>query len=373
VKIRSSILICLAVAWSVSALPGPARAQPLHAAVSTRVDPCVPIDPDLFERLLAIELDVAPRGPGAVPPERSASVDVRCAGGLVSFTIEDELTGRSTRRRVDLRRVDPSARTRLLALTVAELLLASWFEVRLPKRERPAPHDPEPEPKSEAPWEPTPEPEPEPDSESAPRSEAKTPGDAGEQPEQQVEAEPELSDARALQLGAAGCALAFTSVFRLLPCAELRLTQPVAPTFALQFGLQVAYGSLSGRIEARAAEVRLLSASLQLALLYVARLGRTEVVAGPGGRIGLGHLAGVDPPDRSIVGEQTFAPWAGPLLAAGLRYRVSSQLSISLLFEAGLLALYMRALGPNDSVVTEPRGAWISASLGIDWSLSSAR
>jgi hypothetical protein len=304
------------------------------------VDPCVPIDRARFRQLLALELDLDESA-----SESAATISLTCEDGQIELTLDDALTRKRMLRRVDLRPVDPSAHTRLLALTVAEFVLASWLELRLgePRKRKLEPVGPPPAPELEQ--------------------------RASRAVEAHAPAPPPL-----LQLGAAAEWLAFSSAFALIPCLSLRLNVPLSAALVLRAGAQLGRARLDGELVGAAGrqpvQVRTTIGSLLLALLYRARFGALELTGGIGVRGGVAYLEGLPPRrDVSVGADQSLGPWGGPLLSAGMGYHLGEHVILGLTLEAGAVALRTRAVGPDPAArtVLELRDMWGSAALGLDW------
>ncbi len=79
------------------------------------------------ERITRVELH-------ASPPERDAptSIAVACDADDAELRVDDPLTGKRVARTVSLAGVAASARARLLALAIAELVRSSWMELAAP-------------------------------------------------------------------------------------------------------------------------------------------------------------------------------------------------------------------------------------------------
>jgi len=455
------------------------HAEPIPLALPIEVDPCVPIDIPSFERQLAIELEAAPQASDLARAEASARVALGCSGEQIAVHVSDSRARRTWRRRIDLRGVDARTHTRLLALSVAELLLASWLELRIDaetrskRRERASSRSPShahkertraPAQSDAGPVRGSPARGPEvPSAESIPASppgerassdrssptmreplpvraapapsRAQGPGPAPSQPSaagdpalgrvseatpspsaaapgtneplratedparppqdpaaaaqaaaidelepetlDEPEAEPhgesvalEPAAARprpALQLGAAGQLLSFTSALSAVPGGELHVIVPLSAAWALRGGAQGGYGSLPGQLATESTSVRITTASLALSLGWVARSGGFELSLAAGVRAGLVHLAGTPTP-AGVPTARDWAPWAGPLIAPAVSYALSARLRLALGLEAGLLAVRVRAtaLTPDERVVSELHGPWLLLNLGLD-------
>jgi hypothetical protein len=79
------------------------------------------------QRIAAIELRatlVEPTLDGA-----TTQITATCGPSLVDLRVDDPTTGKSVERQVALEQAAPNARPRLLALAIAELVVASWSEL----------------------------------------------------------------------------------------------------------------------------------------------------------------------------------------------------------------------------------------------------
>ena len=101
-----------------------------HPPVSLAIDACVPADADEVRRVLALELKGAllPRGSSE---DDATQVTVGCEGELVKLVVNDALTTKTLSRPLELARKDQRVRARLLALSIVELVVASWSELVL--------------------------------------------------------------------------------------------------------------------------------------------------------------------------------------------------------------------------------------------------
>ncbi len=101
-----------------------------HPPVSLDIERCVPADAEEVRRLVALELrgDLVPSGE---PAPSATRVMVGCEQGLTSMWVDDALTGKQLQRTLHLAESDQRARDRLLALSIVELVVASWTELIL--------------------------------------------------------------------------------------------------------------------------------------------------------------------------------------------------------------------------------------------------
>jgi hypothetical protein len=332
--------VLLLLLAAVRALPARAYAEGLH--VETQVDPCVPLDADKFASLLDLELGAEPVDAAA---ETAARISLSCSETLILLSVEDAVTRKVVTRLVSLSSVDPSARARLMALTAAELVLASWMEVRMEPRPVIPPAGPPPAPAL-----------------TERVNEVVTPVVKGAAPP--------------LRLGASATASTFLSALAPIFGLSLHLTAPFSSTWAWNLSLLGGRGSLDGKIGERSASVSVAvtTAALAWSLRYTHTLAGVDVWLGAAALVGVAHLTGAVPAAGSLMGTPAFAPWAGPALQLAAAYPVSQQLRVLLQLEGGLLLLGTRALvrmGSADKplVVTELRGGWLTAQLGIDYAL----
>ena len=385
--------------------------------MQVEVDPCVAVDSASFQRQLAIELEAAAQARHLVRAQNRLRIALGCVDDQVSVAITDSFARRTWRRKVELQGVDARTQTRLLALSVAELLLASRLELHMdamqPTRREARRHAQPSERAREVGPAPVPDQAPlqserledtdeaaGPDSAIAPQPYLPAPSTsppraasgqdekasprpgAGEseheyehEHEHEHEQEPEPSEPERvlpvpfLQLGAAGNVLAFSSSFTLLPGGELHVGVPLSASWALRGAAQAGHGRLQGSVSTSRGQldspVRITTGSLALSLHALTRTGNLELSLGAGVRVGLARLVG-EPTDVQQESVRSYAPWAGPLLSPTLRYRFSAVVPASVSFEAGLMAVRVRALGPRNTLVTELHGLWMLLSLGLD-------
>jgi hypothetical protein len=78
----------------------------------------------------------------APPDAATTRVVATCDGGLADLSVLDPTTGKSVERRVALAQAAPTARARLLALAIAELVAASWSELESNPRPEAPPAEP---------------------------------------------------------------------------------------------------------------------------------------------------------------------------------------------------------------------------------------
>lgn len=81
-----------------------------------------------MRRIVGIELAVEPVDVDTLGTTR---VRASCTRDATLLEVDDGVTGKLTSRRIDLEGTARVARSRLLALAIAELVSASWAELRL--------------------------------------------------------------------------------------------------------------------------------------------------------------------------------------------------------------------------------------------------
>lgn len=339
---RHRVLLCLgACTWLIALLlPLGAAAQTVTGAarVTTMVDACVPIDIEQFHRLLAIELGTSIQySPDAAQAPDGATVRVSCGANAIDLSLSDSVTRKSMTRSVELPQVEIAARTRLLALTVAEFVVASWVELQL----------------AQPPIEPV-----------GPRVAPEVTQRATQAARQRLPVAPPAAVEVRWLLGASGDLLLFSG--GLLP--QLSLHAELRPLPALSVG--VAFGVAHGSWDARwpsvsVGKAQLTSSSGRAGLAYVTGLGPVELQLGAGARLGLVHMAGWSS-QIGVVAVELYAPWGGPVLQASaslhfLGFRAGVEL------EGGYVTLPVQALINKAAVVAELRGLFGGVSLRLGW------
>lgn len=324
--------------------PPRAAAQTVTGAarVTTVVDACVPIDIEQFHRVLAIELGTSIQySAGAAKAPDAATIHVSCSSAGITLQLSDSVTRKSMSRAVELPQVEVAARTRLLALTVAEFVVASWVELQLAK------------PPIEPVGPPVP---PEMSREASQVASRHLP-----------EAEPTPSEPTGVRwlVGASAEPILFSSGGGLMP--QLSLHTEMRPGGALAVGLS--FGVAHGEWDLASAGIATASAQLtassgRLSLAYVTPLGPLELLFGAGARLGLVHMAGRT--NRlNLVAVELYAPWGGPILQLSAAWDLG-HLRLGLELEAGYVSLPVQAL-IGDNVVAELGGAFGSLGLRLGW------
>lgn len=121
------VLVACLFAGAVLANARVCRAQATSSEVSFAIDACVALDAELVERVARLELGTA----AGARETASTRISVGCEASLVLLHIEDNVTGKTLERRIDLASEPAGARARVLGLAIAESVHASWVELTL--------------------------------------------------------------------------------------------------------------------------------------------------------------------------------------------------------------------------------------------------
>ena len=351
---RELVAWLVSVCVSASLCIGPcshaaAQADTRAADISTRVDPCVPVELDQFHRVLAIELGTSIDYSADVHQKGGlTTVSLSCRPDGIQLHLEDGLTRKSMTRVVDITRIEATSRSRLLALAVAEFVVASWVELRL----------------------------------SPPKVLGAPPPQAASRARRVVtryeQAQPPVFGAErptTWRLGLSFDTVGFTSARYPVPGAGAQLLHRGFLPLELSVSLQWAYRDvLTSSFDDRTRDIRVTLLSTLLAVRYAGSLGAFDLSIGLGGRLGLVQLAG----RTGMQGIRSKAPWerwGGSGLVLGAAYRASPQLRLVLELETGLVLQPVNAvlvMQPPDAprsrlVLLRIEQAWVGGSLGFAW------
>lgn len=331
-------------------LPSGSVAQTVHGAarVTTLVDACVPIDVEQFHRVLAIELGTSIEyAPTAAQRPDGALVRVVCAfGNAVQLQLEDNLTRKSMQRVVELPAIEVGARTRLLALSVAEFVVASWVELRLAQPPLPAAGTAVDEAAVR---------------QAAEIASARLPASAPPSPKPQTEV---VVGSRWL-ISLSFEPVVFSGGSGPLPQLSLHLGQRPSEHFALGLALSLGHATWPVRWPSLDVGSALITTTTgRLTFGYIGQVGFMELSVGAGARGGVVYMAGETQSLELIAGE-LYAPWGGPLLLLTAAALVGS-LRVSVELEAGYVTLPAEGL-IGGTVVAALQGFWGALGLGIGW------
>lgn len=323
-----------------SNVPWVAHAQPAASTVPspvvTTVDPCVPVDLMHFRRLLSIELGTsidyqpsAPREPGRT------WVHLACAPSGIVLTLEDGVTGKSMARILDASEIEPADSTRLLALAVAEFVVASWVELRaVPRPTLPAIGAAPPSATSEA---------------------------ASRTVQRKLD-QNESSDSFLPWEIAVGLGIdTFTSQSGVLPTGSLRL-QVSLPPLAFTIGGDVGFFRVPVvRDGERAGAIDVIRATGVAALLFGGDFGEVTLWSGPGVRFGVLRMTSQSQLANLEV-KRLLEAHGGVLLLGRVSHRFAPHFSAGVELELGVVTLPVEA-NVDERVLLEFSGAWFSAGL----------
>jgi hypothetical protein len=317
-------------------LAGAGRAHAAEPQVAISIDPCVPVDRAQLERLLAIELGTSTaRGGSVATPTR---VWVGCTEQGIELRLEDAVTRKSMTRSLPASSFTNAESTRLLALAIAEFVVASWIELSVQPEPTVQPIGPE-LPK-------------------AARSNA-------ERVVQERAIPPEamyddsLSAALAVQIWSRNDGVMFGG--------GLRWWQALLPSLAWAASGEVAASS----VDASFGAVDVTLASLALALAWRIPIGRVTLYTGPGGRVGLTHIAGAPRDATQAEGKRGYNAYGGVIWLNRVEYRASRRLRLGLEIEPGLTTLPVDAVtggtraAPRETVTFALDGFWLTSSLTV--------
>jgi hypothetical protein len=329
--------------------------DPDAIGVTTTVDPCVPIDVAHFHRLLSIELGTsidyrvdAPRQPGRT------WVHLSCAPAGIELLLEDGITQKAMIRVLDLTQIEPSSRTRLLALAVAEFVVASWVELRaVPRPSVPAAGLAPPRAAAELAARTA-----EDKAVTLPQPMAATTGS---------EAGYELAAGIGLEI--------YESHLAMLPVLSLRLYQHASALLQLVLGADVAYMAVRavpvGENETLAM-IDVTTFSGLAAVLVGGSVGESELAGGLGVRFGAVHMSG-ESRVSELRARRFYDPHGGVLALGRLSFRIAERWNLGLELEAGYVTLPVKAevedeVGSKRALLTLG-GAWVSAGARIAFEL----
>ena len=300
---------CVLIATSVAAQVEPGE----PATVRLDVPDCLGVSGDEVRRLVALEL--APRLRVDASDGAAAIVGSVTCGERVQIVIDDPQRATPLRLSLDLASAPEPARARLLALSIAELIATSRLE-RAPELERAREAD----------------------------------AAAG--------SEPASETARTWRVW--------------LAPGLSRLGSPALTLLGMEGGVSYALGPvvMLAELQARwgdaaavAADVAVQTYSAAVMLSPLLSLGAFDFTAGPGARLGHARLVG-QPERADLQGRALSGVWFGPMVGAGVQYRLSSWAAVRAALELGYVAKPVRGLDEQSRRLFELDGAWASASLG---------
>jgi hypothetical protein len=289
-----------------------------------------------------------PRDPTSVAAKPLATVTLVAApctadAADMEITIEDSATAKTVRRRLSLGDVARPARPRAIALAVAELLRASWSELRLP--DAPPPSVPVPPSVRLAVFE-------HPPPVAAPPVVATPPV---------VVPPPVPPPAPTVRLGAAIAARFFPSAGSTLLGPNVALSYGAAETIPLRLRLDAS--ALFGTAYEPSGSVATTLVTGGVAVVLAHASGPVDVEVGPRGEVGWGRVAGT----AATAGQSATAGSEGVVTLAGL---VALRVALTPAFWASLDANVGFVLAGIDSETPYGRsggigGAMVGVGVGL--------
>lgn len=323
-------------ARAVTRAQAPAAPERAHPEVVASLDPCVPVDAGQFHRLLDIELgdDVRYRAEGEAGPG-ATRIAVACNADGIVLSLRDGVTRKDMERVLRPEPLRQRSGARLLALAVAEFVVASWIELDVQPEPAVEPVGPPPSPVQR-------------------RGVART-------VRRRVPAMAPPAAEPALDLAAAFTTQVWSSHDGVLLGGQLRLLHRanghLAWSIAADFDLT--------RLTSNQGEIELATSSAAVVMLLYLPLGDVDIYAGGGGRVGAVRMEGVVEGRPELLGRGFLAPFAGPLLFVRSALEVARGLGIALDLEAGLVTLEAAALDEANQPLLTFEGVWIRAGLGV--------
>lgn len=266
-------------------------------------------------------------------PGEVTEASVSCEGQHVWLRVDDPMTGKSLTRVVDLSDDPVSARARLVALAVAELVVASWTELATNPTPQVAPAGPRP-------------------SERA--VEAAREVVRAKLPKQ---LDPQLHEMRLL---AVGSRRSFFSEPTALWGAGVRVGRD---QFSLA-GWTVDMLAEHGELDVTQGRVTMDTFTLGGSLYLYRRWAWLTFQLGFGIRVGMARLSGRPDEGSGVQAQSGIAPWGWPTATAGIRIEPIGPLVIEAAGETGYVVL------PMSGTVDDRReilvdGLWLGAQLGV--------
>jgi hypothetical protein len=333
---RFALLACAAlIVGSATRTARSEPAQQRHPRVMLDVNACARASEQDVRRIVGVEL-------GALLTDDLSGGDVTrvtvtCEAGHVRLRVDDPITGKSLKRDVDLVEDDASARARLVALAVAELVVTSWTELET----NPEPQVPPAGPRPTA---------------SAVQAARET---------VQVRApklrDPHLGETR---ISAVVSRRSFFSEPEALWGGGVSVGRDQFPSIGWTVDVLAEHGETSVSLGKVAMDTFTAGASL---VLY----RRWSVVVfqmGLGLRAGAARLSGTPSNPSEAEASSGVAPWGWPTATAGLRLHPVGPLVIALAGETGYVVLPMSGAVQGKKEITV-EGPWIGTQLSFGLTL----
>jgi hypothetical protein len=299
-----------------------ARADAIHPPVVVEIEKCEDTLAAEVRRIVGVELRTAVVDPadahGAV-----TRVVATCRGSEVDLLLADAVTARRLERGVALAESAPAARSRLVALAVAELVVTSWQEIE--KSPAPTKHQPPPAP---------------------------TPLPARTRP-----------TARIGQISSAAEAI---GTVRSFPGSDLWLLGAGARgflTLVRPFRLTLELTAEWGKASRRTGQVAVRAIGGALGLGWGIEGRWAFVMPWTGARAGVARLTGEPGPGLDTSGGTQSGSWLGPELGVAATLFPHAAVHASVALSAGVMLLGVRGEVAGDSNVNLA-GPWVALTIG---------
>jgi len=327
-----ALLMAALALWSAQRAGAQQASTAGDTLVLTHVDDCVPVDRAQLDKLLSIELGTSGASEASTVPAEDVPtrVWVRCGPSGIELFLEDGVTRKTMMRVLPAEAFQEGSQTRLLALSIAELVVASWVELRLIPKPAVEPVGPPLSPRRR------------------------------QQAERVLEARaPEpVPDFTGLSLG--GLIQGFSEQEGVLLGAALRLTHAPWSWLALSVEADTSFMT----VDVEQGEVAVNVSSVGVALLLRQASGALALLTGPGARGGLAHARGEAKPGSGIRGDSFYAPLGGAFWLGRFALALSQRIELALDLELGLTTLSATGRS-HDQAVLALDGVWFSAGLGM--------
>ncbi len=292
--------------------------------VALSVSNCPGISADEVRRITAVELRLPVFPPEVLGPSATL-IAIRCDGETAQLSLIDRVTEKSLQRSVDLHATQALAEPRLLALSVAELVSASWAELELASAEP-----------------------------------ARRPADVTD-----ARAVVEARTARRLEgdVQLLGSVRAWSSFWISYGSAlRLQLGRSLGKHSAVLLASGIGYEGAQRSTDAGDVSLALFDA--ELAALVEARLGSVRFATGGGLRAGLLRATGEPRDPTRVLGHSAQDAYWGPLGQLRGTWAPNSPLRASIGLESGWTAraVNVRVLGAPTASAGQ---VWISVMLGM--------
>ena len=257
---------------------------------------------------------------------------VGCSPLGIELRLEDGMTSKTMARTLPASSFRDASSTRLLALAVAEFVVASWIELGV-----------QPEP-------------------------AVQPVPVAPPPSPEVRAEVEHAlDERAPDAHPSGVTVSAALALALWTANEsvwlgagARIAREASPSIAWA----IAFDFTGTTADVDLGKVNGLSGSLAFSTLFYLRLQPVILFTGPGARVGVVRLAG-DPDDEyETSGNDFAAPFGGPIWVARADLVLGRGVRLSLELEAGVTTLPAKATADGHDIFAV-EGIWLSPALAL--------